>query len=171
MGPNFTACGVRYMSDPILISQHNYSGRVRLVPANQSTQVTYEGCVALCGKGNEYYTWPIVSATLTTWILPILGTLLQAPFESNTFWRTVKACNRWIGSPISSLASILWDIGMSGKCALMGKCDTDTYTSPTTVANDMDSGHDSALQPNTRTTQRVCKYARLILHPDEPQPV
>ncbi|KAF9694814.1 hypothetical protein EKO04_007064 [Ascochyta lentis] len=118
MGPNFTACGVRYMSDPALILQYNYSGRVRLIAANQSTQITYKGCIALCGHGNEYYTWPVVSATLTTWILPILGTLLQAPFESNSFWRTVKACNRWIGSPISSLAAILWDIGISGKCAL-----------------------------------------------------
>ncbi|KAF1362030.1 hypothetical protein EJ07DRAFT_109422 [Lizonia empirigonia] len=118
MGPNFTACGIRYMSDPVLISNYNYSGRVRLVPANQSTQITYEGCVALCGHGNEYYTWPVISATLTTWILPILGTLLQAPFESNAFWRTIKACNRWIGSPISSLAAILWDISISGKCAL-----------------------------------------------------
>lgn len=121
MGPNFTACGIRYMSDDALISQYNYSGRVHLITANQSTQITYKGCVALCGKGNEYYTWPIISATLTTWVLPILGTLLQAPFESNAFWRTVKACNRWIGSPISSLAAILWDIGISGKCALFGK--------------------------------------------------
>ncbi|KAH6622175.1 hypothetical protein C7974DRAFT_362444 [Boeremia exigua] len=118
MGPNFTECGIRYMSTPALIEQYNYSGRVRLVEANQSVQITYEGCLELCGKGNEYYTWPVISATLTTWILPILGTLLQAPFESNAFWRTLKACNRWIGSPISSLAAILWDIGISGKCAL-----------------------------------------------------
>ncbi|KAF2630322.1 hypothetical protein BU25DRAFT_362432 [Macroventuria anomochaeta] len=118
MGPNFTACGIRYMSDPSLISQYNYSGRVRLIAANQTTQITYKGCVALCGKGNEHFTWPVISATLTTWILPILGTLLQAPFESNAFWRTVKACNRWIGSPLSSLAAILWDIRISGKCAL-----------------------------------------------------
>ncbi|KAJ8106810.1 hypothetical protein OPT61_g9296 [Boeremia exigua] len=97
---------------------YNYTGRVRLIEANQSTQITFKGCVALCGEGNQYYTWPVISATLTTWILPILGTLLQAPFESNAFWRTIKACNRWIGSPISSLATILWDVGISGKCAL-----------------------------------------------------
>ena|SRR5690242_4647207 len=121
MAPNFTDCGIRYMSDSALISQYNYSGRVRLVEANQSTQITYDGCLAVCGNGNEYYSWPVISATLTTWILPILGTLLQAPFESNAFWRTIKACNRWIGSPISSLASILWDIGISGKCALFGR--------------------------------------------------
>lgn len=121
MGPNFADCGNRYMSDPALISRYNYSGRVRLVDANENTQITYEGCVALCGRGNEYYTWPVISATLTTWILPILGTLLQAPFESNAFWRTLKACNRWIGSPVSSLAAILWDIGISGKCALFGQ--------------------------------------------------
>ncbi|KAF1933565.1 uncharacterized protein M421DRAFT_200180 [Didymella exigua CBS 183.55] len=118
MRPNFTDCGIRYMSNPALIARYNYSGRVRLVEANRSEQVTYDGCVAICGPGNEYYTWPVISVTLTTWILPILGILLQAPFESNAFWRTVKACNRWIGSPVSSLAAILWDIGISGKCAL-----------------------------------------------------
>jgi hypothetical protein len=123
-GPNFTACGNRYMSDPALIAQYNYSGPVRLITANQSTQITYKGCLALCGHGNEYYSWPTISATLTTWILPILGTLLQAPFESNAFWRTVKACNRWIGSPLSSLTVILWDIGISGKCALFGMFQT-----------------------------------------------
>lgn len=119
-GTNFTECGNTYMSDPSLIERYNYSGRVRLIPPNPLTQITYEGCKALCGTGNEYYPWSAISATLTTWILPILGTLLQAPFESNAFWRTVKAINRWIGSPISSLAFILWDIEISGKCSLFG---------------------------------------------------
>lgn len=100
MGPNFTACGIRYMSNSTLASQNNYSGHVRLIQANQSTQITYDGCIALCGRGNEYYTRPVISATLITWILPILGTLLQAFFESNTFWRTVKAYNRWIGTDV-----------------------------------------------------------------------
>ncbi|OAG05775.1 uncharacterized protein CC84DRAFT_1186919 [Paraphaeosphaeria sporulosa] len=58
----------------------------------------------------ERYHYSGLVPTLTTWILPILGTLLQAPFESNAFWRTVKAVNRWIGSPMSSFASILCNI-------------------------------------------------------------
>lgn len=120
MAPNFTDCGKRYMSNPTLISRYNYNGLVHLLEANQSTQITFGGCIAVCGKGNEYHSWQVISTTLTTWILPILGILLQAPFESNAFWRTVKSCNRWIGSPVSSLATILWDIGISGKCALFG---------------------------------------------------
>ena len=94
---------------------------MRNIPANPLTQITYEGCKVLCGSGSAYYPWAEISATITTWVLPILGTLLQAPFESNAFWRTVKAMNRWIGSPISSLACILWDIEIGGKCALFGR--------------------------------------------------
>jgi hypothetical protein len=118
--PNFTECGDRYMSNTTLIERYHYSGLVRLIPPNPQTQITYHGCLALCGAGNEYNSWTVISATLTTWILPILGTLLQAPFESNAFWRTVKAINRWVGSPMSSMAAILCDIDVSGKCALFG---------------------------------------------------
>jgi hypothetical protein len=117
---DFTQCGKLYMSNDLLIALYNYSGPVVNIPANPRTQISYQGCTALCGTGNAYYPWAETSATITTWVLPILGTLLQAPFESNVFWRTVKAINRWIGSPISSLASILWDIEISGRCALFG---------------------------------------------------
>ncbi|CAI6333681.1 unnamed protein product [Periconia digitata] len=115
---NFTECGARYMSDPKLVERYSYRGPVRLNSPKPQTQITHEGCLALCGRGNEYYSWPAIAATVTTWILPILGTLLQAPFESNAFWRTIKAINRWIGSPVSSLTFILWDIQISGNCAL-----------------------------------------------------
>lgn len=118
--PNFTRCGETYMSDRYLIARYNYTGKTTILPNNPATQITYDGCVELCGPGNAYYPWAETSATITTWVLPIMGTLLQAPFESNAFWRTVKAINRWIGSPISSLASILWDIEISGRCALYG---------------------------------------------------
>jgi hypothetical protein len=80
---NFTQCGQTYMSDPSLIARYNYSSHVLNIPANPLTQITYEGCTALCGSGNEYYPWAEISATITTWVLPILGTILQAPFESN----------------------------------------------------------------------------------------
>ncbi|KAF2446226.1 hypothetical protein P171DRAFT_511977 [Karstenula rhodostoma CBS 690.94] len=116
--PNFTECGDRYRSTNTLIEQYHYSGPVRLISPSPRTQITYHGCLALCGAGNEYYSWSIISATLTTWILPILGTLLQAPFESNAFWWTVKAINRWVDSPMSSMASILYHVEVSGKCAL-----------------------------------------------------
>ncbi|KAF2095623.1 hypothetical protein NA57DRAFT_26158, partial [Rhizodiscina lignyota] len=115
---NFEQCGAQYTSSPSLIAKYNYSGPVRLVPPNASSQITYSGCVALCGTGNNWYDWSISSSFITTWILPILGTLLQAPFESNAFWRTIQAICRWVGSPMSSLAYVLWNIKVSGKCAM-----------------------------------------------------
>ncbi|KAF2107517.1 hypothetical protein BDV96DRAFT_505852, partial [Lophiotrema nucula] len=115
---NFTECGNLYMNNSTLQAWYNYSGPVKLIPSNPSTQITAEGCSAICGNGNDWYPWSTTSQTITTWVLPIVGTLLQAPFESNAFWRTIKAINRWIGSPISSLACILWNIEVSGKCAL-----------------------------------------------------
>ncbi len=118
---NFTACGLEYLDNPALITKYNYTGPTRLIEANPLTQITYEGCRELCGTGDDWYPWSTTSATLTTWILPILGTLLQAPFESNAFWRTVKAIDRWFGSPMASLSYILWNIEVSGKCALFGK--------------------------------------------------
>ena len=120
VGANFSACGARYISDPSLIARWNYTGPTRLIPNNPKTQITYEGCKAVCGTDNDWYPWSATSATITTWVLPIIGTLLQAPFESNAFWRTVKAICRWMGSPIASLAAILWNIEVSGKCALFG---------------------------------------------------
>jgi hypothetical protein len=76
------------MSNASLKSRYNYSGPVVNVSANPGTRITYEGCTKLCGSGNEYHP------------------LLQAPFESNAFWRNVKAIDRWVGSPISSLTWI-----------------------------------------------------------------
>jgi hypothetical protein len=90
------------MSNATLIEQYHYSGPVRLIEPNPQTRITDHGCSALCGAGNEYYSWSIIAATLTTWILPILGVLLQTPFESNAFWRTFKAINRWVGSAMAA---------------------------------------------------------------------
>ena len=45
--------------------------------------------------------------------------MLQAPYESNEFWQTVWAIARWVGSPIAALAYTLWNIKVSGKCAMM----------------------------------------------------
>jgi hypothetical protein len=117
---NFEECGARYLNDTSLIERWNYTGPVRLIPANPRTQITYAGCKALCGTGNDWYPWSVSSQFITTWVLPIIGTLLQAPFESNAFWRTVKASCRWLGSPMASLSYILWNIEVSGNCALCG---------------------------------------------------
>lgn len=117
---NFAQCGQRYMNDPALIARWNYTGPVLLIDPNPNTQITLEGCFALCGRGNDWYPWSTASQTITTWVLPLIGTLLQAPFESNAFWRTVKAISRWLGSPMVSLSYILWNIQVSAKSALFG---------------------------------------------------
>ena len=52
-------------------------------------------------------------------VLPVIGLLLQAPFESNVNFKSVLALARWIGNPIASLSYVFWNIKVTGKCALM----------------------------------------------------
>lgn len=119
MRTNFTECGIHYLDNRELSWVYGYNGSTRGIHHNFSSQVTYQGCKDLCGSGVDYYSWSTASATITTWLLPIVGMLLQAPFESNAFWRTMLAICRWVGSPMASLSYILWNIKVSGKCALM----------------------------------------------------
>ena len=104
------------------ITQYQYNGSVTGIyigVTNPPPFITYLGCVALCGPEPAYYEWSAISATISTWVLPVVGLLLQAPFESNVFWKTVSATCHWIGSPISSLSAILWNIKIFGKCSLI----------------------------------------------------
>ncbi|EMC96232.1 hypothetical protein BAUCODRAFT_69340 [Baudoinia panamericana UAMH 10762] len=117
---NFTECALRYSPlNESMQELYSWQGPVRLIPKDPSTQITTAACKILCGTGSDYYTWAQASGTITTWVLPIMGVILQAPFESNAFWETVWSLARWIGSPIASLSYILWNIKVSGKCALM----------------------------------------------------
>ena len=120
MRTNLTECGIHYLDNRELSWVYGYNGSTRGIHHNFSSQVTTQGCKDLCGSGVDYYSWSTASATITTWLLPIVGMLLQAPFESNAFWRTMLAICRWVGSPMASLSYILWNIKVSGKCALMG---------------------------------------------------
>lgn len=98
--------------------------------------ITWEGCRALCGVDAAYYNWTAVSSNISTWVLPVVGLLLQAPFESNAFWKTVFAIAHWLGSPISSLSSILWNIKVFGRCSLivdMCKCQLSISRSELTI--------------------------------------
>jgi hypothetical protein len=117
---HFAQCKIKYLENPLLYSNYTWNGNVIGIKKNPSTQITYKGCLALCGNGNDRYAWSDTSQTITTWLLPIIGMLLQAPFVSNQFWSTALVLARWIGSPMSSLACILWNISVSGKCAMMG---------------------------------------------------
>lgn len=126
MAPNFTECGAIFKNAssqmPNPYANWSYTGPVSGVIrlSNQTVLITLEGCLAICGHGAESYRWSQASNTITTWVLPVIGgLLLQAPFESNRFWRTFFAVIRWMGSPMSSLSYVLWNIKVTGKCALM----------------------------------------------------
>jgi hypothetical protein len=118
---NFTECAAKLLADPSAYSQWHWNGPVRGIPKNNLTQISYEGCKNICGTGIAWYDWSQSSSTITTWLLPIVGMFLQAPFESNAFWATVLAIARWVGNPMTSLSYIFWNISVSGKCALMGR--------------------------------------------------
>lgn len=125
MRPNFTVCGELFIqtSGPGGVNErHRYHGTVHGILSHSSDPlplITLEGCRKLCGTGSEYYAWPDIASTITTWLLPIVGMLLQAPYDSNRFRQTVLALTRWVGSPIASLSYILWNIKVTGKCAMM----------------------------------------------------
>ena len=121
--PNFRQCGDTFMNEGNgSFSEYIYTGAVYGIfepTASRPKLITLEGCEVLCGTGPEYYPWADVSATISTWVLPIIGLMLQAPFESNSLLRTLFAIARWIGSPIASLSYILWNIKVTSRCALM----------------------------------------------------
>ncbi|KAL5115109.1 hypothetical protein ACEQ8H_007024 [Pleosporales sp. CAS-2024a] len=124
MGVNFTHCYEKYQqitkkNDTRLWNKYAYTGPLIDLARNNTSQISRNGCRELCGTGAEYYSWDVVSNTLTTWILPVIGTLLQAPFESNATKKTLLALARWIGSPVASIAYVLWNIKVSAKAALM----------------------------------------------------
>jgi hypothetical protein len=120
----FTLCMNTYLDTWPLYKNYSWNGSVIGIKPNQSHQISYKGCLAVCGTGNDRYPWSNSSQTITTWLLPIMGVLLQGPFLSNAFWGTVLLLCRWLGSPMSSLACILWNISVSGKCAMMGMFDS-----------------------------------------------
>ncbi|CAF9941422.1 hypothetical protein IMSHALPRED_002569 [Imshaugia aleurites] len=121
MRPNFAQCGTDFQNNPAgIYNRFLYNGSVQgLLSAARPAFITVQGCKELCGTGVDYYSWLDASNTITTWILPIAGLLVQAPYESNKAWQTILALCRWSGSPIAALSYILWNIKVTGKCALM----------------------------------------------------
>ncbi|KZM26853.1 uncharacterized protein EKO05_0010769 [Ascochyta rabiei] len=116
---NFNECANNYRNNATLQGLWVWNGTIIGIERNQTTQISREGCRHVCGDGIDYYAWKDASGTITTWILPFVGTLLQAPFESNETRRTLLAITRWVGSPIASLSYVLWNIKVSAKAALM----------------------------------------------------
>ncbi|KAK7186938.1 uncharacterized protein CC84DRAFT_735552 [Paraphaeosphaeria sporulosa] len=120
---NFTECAAifaaRTPEGQQLRWKYGWNGTLVGIDRSPETQISREGCLKVCGQGAATYPWDDVSSTITTWLLPVVGTLLQAPFESNAFGRTLLAITRWVGSPIASLSYVLWNIKVSAKAALM----------------------------------------------------
>jgi hypothetical protein len=114
---NLIACQNSFL----ISSNQGRFGYNRTVPGLVGEQpvITYYGCKALCGTGADTYSWMNIANSISTWVFPIIGILLQAPFESNKRKATFLALLRWIGSPIGSLSYIFWNIKVSGRAALM----------------------------------------------------
>ena len=121
MRPNFDTCGSDFLNNSAgIYSKYLYNGSVQgMLNVARPALITLQGCKELCGTGVDYYSWVDASNTITTWILPIAGLLVQAPYESNKTWQTILSLCRWAGSPIASLSYIFWNIKVTGKCALM----------------------------------------------------
>jgi hypothetical protein len=111
------ACAIVFYNST---NQPDY-GYNRTVPGlpGERPVINYSGCKALCGTGSDTYSWMDIASSITTWVFPIIGILLQAPFESNKSGATLLALIRWLGSPIASLSYIFWNIKISGRAALM----------------------------------------------------
>ena len=121
MRPNFDTCGALFTASNESFPEFTYNGSVPSLFSHTGRPklITYEGCQHLCGSGIAYYHWTNSSQTITTWVLPIISVVVQAPYESNEFIKTLFALARWIGSPMATLAYTLWNIKVTGKCALM----------------------------------------------------
>jgi hypothetical protein len=111
------ACQAAFNNSPNK-SQYGYN-RTDTGLAGEQPVITYQGCRELCGSGADTYSWMDIANSITTWVFPIIGILLQAPFESNNTVGTFYALLRWLGSPISSLSYIFWNIKVSGRAALL----------------------------------------------------
>lgn len=122
MRPDFVTCASDFFNGSAdVFSNYVYRGPVQgiLNNAERPILMTVEGCRNLCGTGVDYYSWKDASNTITTWLLPICGLLLQVPYESNKNWATFLVLSRWVGNPVASLSYLFWNIKVTGKCALM----------------------------------------------------
>ena len=132
MRPNFDTCGARFTASNLSFPEYTYNGSLPAIfnHPGRPKLITYEGCKHLCGPGIAYYPWTNSSQTITTWVLPIVGVLVQAPYESHAFIKTLFALFRWVGSPMATLAYTLWNIKVTGKCAMMVDMATKYSTEP-----------------------------------------
>ena len=118
--PNFTQCALDFQNSIDRYANYVYTGPVQgILKHTDLPLITVQGCRELCGTGNVYYEWADIASTISTWILPILGLVLQAPMDSNDIRSTFYALARWMGSPVASLSYTLWNIKITSKAAMM----------------------------------------------------
>ncbi|KAL9047287.1 MAG: hypothetical protein Q9214_000098 [Letrouitia sp. 1 TL-2023] len=134
MRPDFEVCANVFLNHSAdIYSKYVYEGATsHILNSTSPVTISLQGCRELCGTGTAYYSWQDASNTITTWVLPIIGLLVQAPYESNQAWQTFLALCRWSGSPIAAMSYILWNIKITGKAALMVDMSTryDEYPPP-----------------------------------------
>jgi hypothetical protein len=119
-GLNLTECKKRLNASILTAEGKKYRynntlrGAVNITGANSTVYYTEEGCENVCGGDYALYTWPKIAETITTWVLPAVGLMLQAPYESNVeIWSNLYLIVRWLGSPVASLTCTLWNISVS----------------------------------------------------------
>ena len=89
--PNFTECAATFLQNQTLIDLYGWKGPVVGIPSNANTQISVQGCREICGEGVETYPWRQIADTITTWVLPSVGVVVQAPFESNRNLNNVRS--------------------------------------------------------------------------------
>ncbi|KAK6497859.1 hypothetical protein TWF481_012259 [Arthrobotrys musiformis] len=95
------------------------ASRVRPTEISYPLAVSYHDAVFSCGATPGFYEWPLISDTLTTWILPLFGLIVSLPWESNRRGRTILMIFRWIGSPFATLTYIFWNLRAIGRAATL----------------------------------------------------
>ncbi|CUS13978.1 unnamed protein product, partial [Tuber aestivum] len=125
---NFEQCGARVKElakNNSLPLEDIYTGPVKGLlgrmpnTENPILHITLDACEKHCGSTPQFYTWVESSDTITTWVLPLVSLVLQAPFESNNLRQTILLVFRWVGSPIASMMYIFWNMKVTRKCAIM----------------------------------------------------
>ncbi|KAF3309242.1 hypothetical protein TWF173_011323 [Orbilia oligospora] len=102
-----------------ILLEASKTNRVRPTAILYPLAVSYENVVSVCGATSGLYQWPLISDTLTTWILPLFGLIVSLPWESNKRGHTILMIFRWIGSPFATLTYIFWNLRAIGRAATL----------------------------------------------------
>lgn len=111
----FTDCLAEFRTNLTSLEQYAFHGTI-WKPEPNGIYITKQGCKNICGTDPELHDWNDTSHAITTWVLPMLGLLLSAPFVSNEFRNTMRATFRWTGSSITSLKQVLCSLELNYKC-------------------------------------------------------